>query len=122
MPITATRRHPTGLRLDPATLDVVIGARPGWSTCPGCGHNIPPTPSGQAVIELETTDGAPVCHSCARHNAPGLHYAASLAHYVLATRRRGQHDQARAALLALDDALSLIDEHEADTHAQHATV
>lgn len=108
-----TRQPAAGIRLDPAAMDIVIGERPDWTTCPGCGHNIPPTPTGQAVIELETTDGRAVCHSCARHNAPGIHYAASLGHYVLATRRRGRPDQARAALLALDDALTLVDEHEA---------
>lgn len=119
MSITATRRHPAGIRLDPSLIDLVIGERTGWSTCPGCGRNIAPTQPGQAVIELEATDGRVLCHACARHNAPGMHYAASLAHFVLATRRRGHHDQARAALLALDDALSLVDEHEAEVADAH---
>ncbi len=116
---TLARRTPAGIRLDPDSMDLVIGERLDWSTCPGCARHIAPTHPGQVVVELETADGRTICHRCARLNAPGLYHASQLGHFVLTMRRRGLHDQARQSLLVLGDALELVDEHEAGLAGAH---
>lgn len=101
-----------GLPLNPARLEVVLGERPTASTCPSCGRLIPA--STEPVVELELDNGGIPCHPCARRAAPGLQRAVQLADYVLRARRRGHPDMARLALLALNDALTLVDEYEAE--------
>lgn len=110
--LSATPRP--GLPLNPARLEVVIGERPTATTCPSCGRWIPATAPGEPVVELELDDGRTPCHPCARRAAPGLQRAAQLADYVLRARRRGHPDMARLALLTLNDALTLVDEYEAE--------
>lgn len=114
--VSATPRP--GLPLNPARLEVVVGERPTASTCPSCGRWIPATAPGEPVVELELDNGGIPCHPCARRAASGLYRASQLADFVLRARRRGHPDMARQALLALHDALSLIDEFEAEQTAQ----
>lgn len=108
--LSATPRP--GLPLNPGRLEVVIGERPTASTCPSCGRWIPA--STEPVVELELDNGGVPCHPCSRRAASGLYRAVQLADYVLRARRRGHPDMAQRALLALNDALSLIDEFEAE--------